>query len=176
MKLKLALASTALLALSACATLPPEPLRGDYQRISPNDAQARDYTGSRTIWGGVIARTTPMQGQTCFEVVSTPLDSQLRPTELRNETGGRFMACRTGFYDPAVFSMNREVTFVGRVNGYSEQKIGDYTYRYPKMDAETIYLWGKRVDRYAYPYGPYGYGAYGRGGWGWGMGYGWPWW
>ncbi len=173
MKLKLALAASALLALSACATMPPEPLRGEFSRISPNDAQARDYTGSTTIWGGVIARTTPMQGQTCFEVVSTPLDSQMRPRELRDETAGRFMACRAGFYDPAVFAMNREVTFRGRINGYSEQKIGDYTYRYPKMDADTIYLWGKRVARDPYPYG---YGMYGSRGWGWGMGWGWPYW
>jgi outer membrane lipoprotein len=173
MKLKLAVAGAALLALSACATLPPEPLRGEYTKITPAEAQSKDYTDATTVWGGVIAKTTPMQGQTCFEVVSTPLDSQLRPRELREESAGRFMACRAGFYDPAVFAMNREVTFVGRVNGYSDQKIGDYTYRYPKMDAQTIYLWGKR-DRYATP--PYGspYGYYGS--WGWGLGYGWPWW
>lgn len=176
MKLKLGLAAGVALALSACATTPPEPLRGTYQNISVSDAQARDYTGSTVAWGGVIAKTVPMQGQTCFEVVSTQLDTQMRPRELRNDTGGRFMACRTGFYDPAVFSMNREVTFVGRLNGYSDQKIGDYSYRYPKMDAQTIYLWPPRSDRNAYPYGPYGYGSYGWGGRGWGFGYGWPWW
>lgn len=171
MKAKFAVVSMALLALSACQSVPPEPLRGTYTQITPAQAQTKDYTGATTAWGGVIAKTTPMQGQTCFEVVATQLDSQLRPRELRDETAGRFFACRAGFYDPAVFSMNREVTFAGRISGYSDQKIGDYTYRYPKMDAETVYLWGKRNDR-AYPYDPWGY----YGSFGWGFGARWPWW
>ena len=41
-------------------------------------------------------------------------------------TDGRFIACRAGFYDPAVFTEGREVTFMGRVEGVESTRIGEF--------------------------------------------------
>ena len=61
---------------------------------------------------------------------------------------GRFIACRTGFYDPAVFEPNREMTFTGRIEAYDTRKIGGFDYRFPRVAADVVYLWPirERVD------------------------------
>ena len=71
-----------------------------------------------------------------------------RPTWNSDQDDGRFIACRTGFYDPAVFEPNREVTFTGRIDGYDTRKIGGYDYRFPRIAADVVYLWPirERVD------------------------------
>jgi outer membrane lipoprotein len=80
-----------------------------------------------------------------------------------------------GFYDPAVFEAGRDVTFIGKIDGYQNTRIGEYDYRLPKLSADVIYLWPeqRQVDVVPYPYGPWGPGPYGPY-WG---GYGrWGWW
>jgi outer membrane lipoprotein len=51
------------------------------------------------------------------------------------------------------------VTFIGSIDGYETRKIGDYDYRFPRVEASVIYLWPRRdrvdvmvVDPYPYPY------------------------
>ena len=62
-----------------------------------------------------------------------------------DDTYGRFIACRTGFYDPALFQPNREVTFTGRIEAYEERKVGGgYVYKFPRVAADVVYLWPKR--------------------------------
>ena len=48
-------------------------------------------------------------------MIATRLTAHGRPYWAADDTNGRFIACRTGFYDPAVFQVNREVTFTGRI-------------------------------------------------------------
>lgn len=141
----LAIAAAAL--LSACVTA-PTPLQGSFAAITPQEAVDRDATGQLVRWGGRIVSVEPRPNSTCFEMLSIPLSEVGRPTTGRDVTGGRFIACRTGFYDPAVFEANREVTFTGRVGGYETRKIGGYDYRFPRVDAEVVYLWPvrERVD------------------------------
>src|SRR5690606_40498409 len=67
-----------------------------------------------------------------------------------DDTNGRFIACRAGFYDPAVFEKNREVTFTGRIEGYETRRIGEYDYRFPRIAADVVYLWPRREDEYRY--------------------------
>ena len=62
----------------------------------------------------------------------------------RDDAQGRFIACRTGFYDPALFEPNREVTFTGRIEGYEKRKVEGYVYDFPRVAADVIYLWPKR--------------------------------
>jgi outer membrane lipoprotein len=67
------------------------------------------------------------------------------------------------------------VTFIGKIDGYQNTRIGEYDYRLPKLSADVIYLWPeqRQVDVVPYPYGPWGPGPYGPY-WG---GYGrWGWW
>ena len=106
-----ALGLSALL-LAACASQ-PKPLQGEFAQISPQDAVERDSTGAMVRWGGRIVRTEPLANRTCFEMISTRLNSYGRPYWASDDVGGRFIACRTGFYDPALFEKNREVTFAG---------------------------------------------------------------
>ena len=92
-------------------------------------------------WGGRVVRTEPLADRTCFEVLSTRLDAYGRPYWAADDTRGRFIACRSGFYDPALFTDTREVTFTGRIDGYENRKIGEYDYRFPRLAADVVYLW-----------------------------------
>ena len=67
-----------MLLLAACAR-PPVPLQGAYPPLTPSGALQPGTTGERVRWGGVIATTTPRNGETCFEVVSKPLDRSRAP-------------------------------------------------------------------------------------------------
>ena len=137
----------AALLLAACASQ-PKPLQGEFAEISPQDAVERDSTGAMVRWGGRIVRTEPLANRTCFEMISTRLNSYGRPYWGSDDVGGRFIACRTGFYDPALFSSEREVTFTGRIEGYENKRIGEYDYRFPRVAADVVYLWPirERVD------------------------------
>src|SRR5690606_40769843 len=74
-------------------------------------------------------------------MISTRLNANGRPNWAADATGGRFIACRAGFYDPAVFEKNREVSFTGRIDGYENRRIGGYDYRFPHVAADVVYLW-----------------------------------
>lgn len=134
-------------ALAGCATQ-SKPLRGEFDPVTPHQAAQQDSTGAVVRWGGRIIRTEPMADRTCFEMLSTRLDANGRPYWAADDTRGRFIACRNGFYDPALFDAKREVTFTGRIDGYETRKIGDYEYRFPRMAADVVYLWPvrERVD------------------------------
>jgi outer membrane lipoprotein len=149
---------TALTAVLALATLAgcvtqPKPLQGDYTAITPRNAIDSDQTGAVVRWGGRIIQVEPKANRTCFEMISTRLNSNARPYWASDDTGGRFIACRNGFYDPAVFEQNREVTFTGRIDGYETRQIGGYDYRFPRVEADVVYLWPVReqVDVINYP-------------------------
>ncbi len=133
--------ATALLA--ACATQ-PKPLQGQFQALTPHEAVIGNQTGAIVRWGGRIIRTEPRPDRTCFEVISTKLTSDGRPYWASDDTWGRFIACRTGFYDPALFAPNREVTFTGRIEGYEDRKVEGYTYKFPRVTADVVYLWPQR--------------------------------
>ncbi|MDQ3229808.1 MAG: Slp family lipoprotein, partial [Pseudomonadota bacterium] len=62
------------------------------------------------------------------------------------------------FYDPAIYLKNRELTFVGRIDGYENRKIGLTDSRFPRVAAEVVYLWplAPGLDpRYPYPRRPW---------------------
>lgn len=136
------------LVLGACASQ-PKPLQGPYvEQPTPHAAVQGDYTGTAVRWGGRIVQVEPQPDATCFEMIATRLTANGRPYWAADDTNGRFIACRRGFYDPAVFQVNREVTFTGRIAGYDTRRIGEYDYRFPRIDAEVVYLWPlrERVD------------------------------
>ncbi len=164
------------LALGGCATI-PQPLQGTYAPVTLEAARSGSATATPVRWGGEIIQTEPREQQTCFFVLAEPLDSQARP-ERGEDTLGRFVACKQGFYDPEVFRKGREITVTGALQGTVQHKIGDFDYTYPKVDAANIYLWKPRpVYTNTYynswgPWGPWGDPFWG-GGWGpWGYG---PW-
>lgn len=156
--LVLVVAATSLLA--ACAT-PPSVLRGDFAPLTTAEA-ARGVTTEQPVrWGGIIAEVRPGQDRTCFLIVAMPLDDSARPVRV-DESGGRFVACAHGFFDPEVYAPDRLVTVVGWLVGTTPERVGDYEYEAPQIDAYTVFLWPPRVP-YGYAWGP---GPY----WGWGPG------
>ena len=164
MKVFLPLAATLLLA--GCVTA-PKALQGEFSAIEPGQAARDDRMGDRVRWGGRIVAVEPQATRTCFEVVGVRLGGDGRPLA-RDQSSGRFLACRAGFYDPAVFAEGREVTFIGRVDGVETTRIGDYDYRLPKMTADVVYLWPevREVELRPSPfYDPFWGPRWGRYGW-----------
>ena len=131
--------------LPACATL-PEPLQREVVELTPAQAREAGRPGLPVRWGGRIVETRPERTQTCFEMIGSALDRDGRPNDMTDDGSGRFIACKAGFYDPAIFLKNRELTVVGRIDGFESRRIGDYDYRQPRVAAEVVYLWPK-----AYP-------------------------
>jgi outer membrane lipoprotein len=143
---------SALLVLTACASI-PEPLAGDYADFQPEQATERSL-GAEVRWGGSIVDTRPSQSETCLEILARDLDHSLRPIS-GDVSFGRFLACRNGFQDPAVFTQGRDVTVVGRLSAFTQDTIGEFVYRYPRLEASAIYLWPERPDVVYMDTGPY---------------------
>lgn len=134
----------AALALAGCASL-PQPLQGSFAAVQPAEVVRAGNPGDLVRWGGRVVRVDTLANQSCFEIVGLRLGNDGRPLA-RDQSDGRFIACRAGFYDPEVFQAGREVTITGRVSGFETRKVGDYDYRYPSVDADVIYLWPERKD------------------------------
>jgi outer membrane lipoprotein len=145
------------IALAGCVRPPPPLVDTALAEVSVADAQAGRSAGARVRWGGTIVTVIPEADQTCFEVVSRPLDGRARPMRT-DESEGRFLACAPGFYDPAVYAASRELTVVGTLGEPVTRKIGEYEYRYPQIHAERVFLWPERQPEPVYPPGVY---------WGW---------
>ena len=143
LNIRLTTVALASVLLAACAS-EPKPLQGQFATITPRLAVDRDSTNTVVRWGGRVVAVEPGENRTCFEMLSTGLDVFGRPYWASDEVGGRFIACRSGFYDPALFEKNREVTFTGRVDGYENRRIGGYDYRFPRVAADVVYLWPVR--------------------------------
>lgn len=173
--------AAAIALLGGCATIPP-PLQGTYANVATTNAQQGGAGGTRVRWGGEIIKTEPGQQQTCFYLLSRPLDSQARPLPgSAGENQGRFVACRDGFYDPEVFTRGRELTVTGTLHGTVSQKVGEFDYAYPRVEADVVYLWPKRSMMTNYPpgyydpfWGPGYYGPWGNPYWGGGPYWGGP--
>jgi outer membrane lipoprotein len=152
--MKVLIAAAIALCLAGCAAA-PKPLRGDYAAVLPDQAAASEAANASVRWGGSIVATTPSADQTCLEILGRELGDTARPRLTPDQSTGRFIACRAGFYDPAIFAAEREVTVTGRIDGYETRRIGEYDYRYPRVAAEVIYLWPERHDEAYYYPAPY---------------------
>jgi len=136
--------------LASCASV-PTPLQGQFASVTPRDAATSGGSGEAVRWGGEIIKVEPKTDQTCFEILARQLDATARPVA-RDPSGGRFIACRNGFYDPEDFARGRELTVTGRLGGVERGKVGEFDYTYPRVAADTIYLWPKRSMYARYPY------------------------
>lgn len=155
-----------LLALAGCATA-PKPLQGEFSALQPDEASAREAVSERIRWGGRIVSVAPGATETCIEILGRDLGESARPSRVEDLSAGRFLACRAGFYDPAIFAPDREVTITGAIESYESRRIGEYDYRYPRVAADVIYLWPERrqdelqhVSPFWMTYRPYGWGGY----------------
>jgi outer membrane lipoprotein len=147
-------AGTAAVLLAGCA-MAPKPLQGEFAALSPLQSSESARAGDLVRWGGEIVQVETRPDRSCFELLSKPLRDSARP-QSGDISDGRFFACRSGFYDPALFAPGRELTVTGRVEGFEERPIGEYVYRYPRVAAEVLYLWPEQVVDYRYHH----YGAW----------------
>jgi outer membrane lipoprotein len=152
-------ATTLVLTLSACTTIPQQ-IDGTYSDISPARVEPAVF-GQTVRWGGTLIDARVEKDSTCFEVLSRELYKYLRP-RLEDRTAGRFIACKSGFYDPEVFARGREVTLTGRIRNIEERPIDEFTYRYPVVDVDQLVLWEVREEVMVidYPYDPFYYPYY----------------
>lgn len=160
----LAVAGGAVL-LGGCAST-PESLQGEFSSLEPTTATTAD-TGERVRWGGRLLEVRPEREQTCFEILSQPLGSNARP-DTSAGAGRRFLACRDGFADPAAYPAERSVTVTGVLSGFTTRAIGEYEYRFPRVEAESIHLWPEPRQYESYPM-PWWHDPY----YPWGPGYSW---
>jgi outer membrane lipoprotein len=170
--LRLVVVATALM-LAGCATT-PTPLVGTFSETPPA-AGVSVGAGNMVRWGGTIVEVQPGAQATCFQVLSRKLDGTGRPDRGSADVGdGRFVACKVGFHDPAVFAAGREVTFVGQTTASQPVKIGEFTYNVPRIEASVVYLWPTRPNVVVVRGSPWDYGPY----WGpyWGRWGRWGWW
>ena|SRR5699024_6559225 len=133
------IALAALLA-SGCATV-PEPLSGDFAPLTPEES-GDQHVDQQVRWGGSIVDTRPGEAETCIEILARSLDDRARPHS-GDANQGRFLACRDGFEDPAVFERGRDITVIGTLTGFVEGQIGEFRYIYPRVSADTLFLWGE---------------------------------
>jgi hypothetical protein len=108
--------------------------------------------------------TTPRNGETCFEVVSKPLDDRAR---LMLRTRPRLLRRVFCWPRDRTSTPGREITVVGDLEALRRPRGDASTARHGH--AENVYLWPQRTPRelaYAYPYRGVPY-------WGMGMGPGW---
>ncbi len=150
------MSSACLLVLLAagCATT-PEPLDGEFTPLSPEQSEDR-HVGEQVRWGGSVVDTRPGREETCIEILARELDDRARPRR-GDADEGRFLACREGFEDPAVFESGRDITVVGTLTGFVEGRIGEFRYVYPRVEADTLFLWGedRPVHHYHDPFWRY---------------------
>lgn len=142
----------AVLLLSGCVSMPPElAAGGPYRDITPAEARAGEFDGERVRWGGAVVQAVPQGGMTCFDMVGLPLDRRGEPLD-SDRSSGRFQACAEGFFDPAIHSSGRHVTFTGRIEGVATQRIGEQVFSFPRLQADQVHLWPKRREVQYVPY------------------------
>jgi outer membrane lipoprotein len=153
------------LLISACTSIPAQ-LQGDYTSLVPKDVTEKNME-TTVRWGGVVLETRPETDHTCFEILSKSLQTSMRPKK-SDQTEGRFIACKSSFYDPEVFKKGREVTLTGKIIHLDVRKVGEYDYHFPVVDFDFMILWPKLRNRVYYDhYRPYywHYPYYGRHHW-----------
>ena len=152
---------TSLLLLGACASKPPAPISAvppDNPSLLRVRMDIDAYIGRDVRWGGVINGVENRADGTWVEIVRYELRDSGRPREGGN-SDGRFIASFPDFVDPVVYETGRPLTVVGRIEGQTSRKIGDYDYRFAIVEVEGSYLWRKPAE-VRYIHDPYYYWYY----------------
>ncbi len=148
--------------LSGCASTVPDAIRKPPASdipLSTVRSAPETYRGTTVRWGGMVVSVRNRKDETVIELVYRRLDREGRPRE-EHQSEGRFLATISGFYDPAVYASDREVTVTGRIEGVIAQAIGEFPYIYTVVRADQVYLWNPRpppryVDPDPFSYDPW---------------------
>ena len=134
----------AALLLNACASSTGFRLDGVDRQLTPAQARATPdrALGQKVLWGGVIVDSRNLKDHTRIEVVSYPLDRDLRP-DIEARPGTRFLLENAGYLETADYAAGRELSTVGTVTGTVKGKIGEADYIYIRLRADQLHLWPK---------------------------------
>lgn len=137
---------------AGCASIPPQIKVPPLEDLSISSVQknAESHRGESVRWGGSIVEIENKENHTLVIVVARELGSSGRP-QGSDFSPGRFIARVEGFLDPDVYKVDREATIYGVIEGQLTRKIGEKSYEYPVVKAETLYLWPD-YSPYADPY------------------------
>ncbi|MBI1424561.1 MAG: Slp/YeaY family lipoprotein [Gammaproteobacteria bacterium] len=138
--------STALLFLAACSSVPPIPIPADNPPLPVVRENIPAHQDQAVVWGGQILAVAVKQSNTEVTVLGKPLDSYSEPVTT-DQSEGRFLAHFSGFRDPAVFAVGRNLTIAGTIAGSDTRKIGDYAYVYPVVNVSQYHLWPVTTTR-----------------------------
>lgn len=112
------------------------------------------YRGSTVLWAGNIINTRNFGDHTVVEVLEKPADYQGRPKDV-DISNGRFLARTESFLDPAIYSIGRQITIAGKVEGIETAPVGEYNYTYPVISIIELHLWPVEAEIiYNYYYYP----------------------
>ncbi|MFO7840238.1 MAG: Slp family lipoprotein [Desulfosalsimonadaceae bacterium] len=107
------------------------------------------YEGRMVILGGYVAELENLIDKSRLVLLQAPLDFQDKPGD-RQQSEGRFVAVTENFLDPMVYEKGRQVTVAGIVSGRTREKVGEYRYEMPVIEAKEIHLWQQWQPRPCY--------------------------
>jgi outer membrane lipoprotein len=97
------------------------------------------YLGKRVLFGGVIVVARNLEDGTELEIVQKNLESYGN-LEAGDYSGGRFLFFSKDYLEPEIYASGRELIGVGKVAGKKSRNIGDYSYNFPIIEVEELYL------------------------------------
>lgn len=128
--------------LLGCASGPKFNSTGTDLSLTPQVAseQATTVLGTRIVWAGVIVNSTNLEQATQLEILSYPLNNQQKPN-LSTPPTGRFLIHKSGFLETGEYRKDRSVTVIGKIERSTSGRVGDFSYTYPVVTPEDIFLW-----------------------------------
>lgn len=87
---------TFIILLSSCA-YSPKVLQGDFSTITPAQSKLNHETNVDVRWSGYIAQTVNKKDKTCFEIIPSETNQNLRPTRIIPKTQAAFLLVKMAF-------------------------------------------------------------------------------
>ena len=128
--------------ISACASTPDFNLANVDQSIQPRDVVAAPdkYRSAKVLWGGLIINSSNVKAGTQLEILTYPLDRNLKPN-IDKDTLGRVIVSHDGYLETLDYASGRLLTVLGIVQQIKKGSVGDAIYTYPVVKAEQLHLW-----------------------------------
>ena len=124
--------------------------------------QPDQFQGKLVVVGGEVLQAKRLSEATQLEILQLPLDDTRRPSSIKTDSQGRFLAFEHAFLDPATFPAGTRVTVVGELTGVQSAQLDAMTYQYPTMIIKHLHVWKEEAGERNQASGPW-YGIFGGG-------------
>ncbi|MDR4493173.1 MAG: Slp family lipoprotein [Nitrospirales bacterium] len=124
--------------------------------------QPETFQGKLVVLGGEVLHAKRSSEATQLEILQLPLDGSNRPSSIKTDSQGRFLAFEHAFLDPATFPPGTRVTVVGKVTGGQTAQLDEMTYQYPTLAIKHLHVWNHETEELQGASGPW-YGIFGGG-------------